>query len=277
MPHPISRTSLRATAPALRTLLGVIAAGCVLLAPAVRADDGYRLWLRYVAVHGPWLARYRAAATELIGSDGPSSPAQAELLRGLTGMLGAAPRLANEVTRDGAIVFGTPRSSAVVRSLPLHLERVGTQGYVIRTLAIHGHRATVIAANSDVGVLYGAFRFLRLLQTREPVARLDITARPENPPPRARSLGQPQRHRGARLRGRLPLEVAEPAGTPVTALHGLRARLRLDRHQRRGARQRQCQSFHPDSAVPAQGRCDRRRTAPLRRPRLPLRALQRRR
>jgi alpha-glucuronidase len=185
MPHPISRTSPRARGPAFRTLLGVIAAACVLLAPAVRADDGYRLWLRYVPVQGPWLARYRAGATELIGAGTGTalSPtlraADAELLRGLTGLLGAPPRPAAEVTRDGAIVFGTPRSSPIVRGLALELKAAGTQGFIIRTLTISGHRATVIAANTDIGVLYGAFRFLRLLQTREPVAHLDIAARPK--------------------------------------------------------------------------------------------------
>ncbi len=169
MPKPISRAGiLRATA--------VIAAACLLLGPAARADDGYRLWLRYVPVHGQWLSRYRAGAEELVGADG--GVAQAELLRGLTGMLGAPPRISPDVTQDGAIVFGTPRSSALVRSLPLDLQRVGSQGYVIRSVTIHGHRATVIAANSDVGVLYGAFRFLRLLQTRAPIGHLRLTARP---------------------------------------------------------------------------------------------------
>jgi alpha-glucuronidase len=37
----------------------------------------------------------------------------------------------------------------------------------------------VIAANSDVGVLYGAFAFLRLIQTRQPIAALNITSVPK--------------------------------------------------------------------------------------------------
>src|SRR6185437_3651779 len=131
--------------------------------------------------------RYRASATELVAADpnptaaGPAtstgtSPtlraAQAELLRGLTGMLGAQPQLAADVTRDGAIVIGTPRSSALVKSLSLDLRPAGEEGFLLRTVSLHGHRATVIAANTDIGVLYGAFRFLRLLQTREPIDHL---------------------------------------------------------------------------------------------------------
>ena len=192
MPNPISRTSLledsrRASALAARVLPCVIAAACLLGTRIVHADnrpaeDGYRLWLRYVPVQREWLSRYRASATELAPSPAPSPTlraARAELLRGLTGLLGTAPRMADDVTQDGAIVFGTPSSSALVRSLPLDLKRAGTAGYLIRTVTLHGHRATVIAANTDIGVLYGAFGFLRLLQTRAPLAHLDIAANPK--------------------------------------------------------------------------------------------------
>jgi alpha-glucuronidase len=178
--RPLEGTCRGPIRPSFRLAFGwalcAVAASCLVFSHPAHADDGYRLWLRYVPVHGQWLARYRAGANELVGAD--KGVAQAELLRGLTGMLGAAPDVTRDVTRDGAIVFGTPSSSALVRSLPLDLQRVGSQGYVIRTLTIRDHRVTVIAANTDVGVLYGAFRFLRLLQTREPIEHLDIIARP---------------------------------------------------------------------------------------------------
>ena len=144
------------------------------------AEDGYRLWLRYNPVEGDWLSRYRASATALVGAD--ASPtlhaAQGELVRGLTGLLGVAPQVATDVTRDGAILFGTPSSSALVKRLSLDLQPAGAEGYLIRTVTLQGHRATVIAANTDVGVLYGAFAFLRLLQTRQPIAHLDIATSP---------------------------------------------------------------------------------------------------
>jgi alpha-glucuronidase len=189
-----SRHPSRAFEPAIALAVSLIAVASLLVARIARADappgsntsaapadDGYRLWLRYVPVRAVWLARYRISATELVGP--ALSPtlraAQAELLRGLTGMLGAAPALAGDVTRDGAIVFGTPVSSAWVRRLPLALARVGAQGYIIRTVTIDGHRATVIAGSTDIGVLYGAFRFLRLLQTRAPIEHLDLASSPK--------------------------------------------------------------------------------------------------
>jgi alpha-glucuronidase len=180
MPNLLPRPSALAIAIAC-LLVAHIACASPGTATPLPAEDGYRLWLRYVPVTGDSLARYRAAATELVGAD--TSPtlraAQAELLRGLAGLLGAAPRRAQDVTRDGAIVFGTARSSPLVQSLPLDLGRVGPQGYLIRTVAVHGHRVTVIAANSDTGVLYGTFGFLRLLQTRAPIGHLKIASSPK--------------------------------------------------------------------------------------------------
>ena len=166
---------------ALWMALWLVIAVALLGAPGARADDGYRLWLRYDPLEHQWRARYSAAAAELVAASGLSptlQAAQAELLRGLTGLLGAAPRATDDVTQDGAILFGTPISSPLVKGLALDLRPAGREGYLIRTLTIHGHRATVIAANTDVGVLYGAFGFLRLLQTRAPVDHLDIASSP---------------------------------------------------------------------------------------------------
>ena len=165
------------------TLLG---AATLLALPAVavtaHAEDGYRLWLRYVPVHGAWQKRYRRSASELVpgGADSPTlRAATQELERGLTGLLSRPVPSEPTVTRNGAIVLGTPHGAPLLRSLHLGLRRVGAQGYVIRTVQINAHRVTVIAANTDVGVLYGVFRFLRQMQTRQPLEPLAIASRPK--------------------------------------------------------------------------------------------------
>ena len=176
----LMQTRKRRAGAGLLAICGVLTT--LMLATPAHAESGYRLWLRYVPVHGAWLKRYRRSASELVGPGHPSPTlraAGAELRRGLAGMLGESLSLTHAVTEGGAIVFGTPRSSALIRSLPLDLHRVGAQGYVIRTLRLHGHRITVIAGNTDVGVLYGTFRFLRRIQTRRPLAALAIASRPK--------------------------------------------------------------------------------------------------
>ena len=151
------------------------------LAPAAVAEDGYELWLRYHPVPAPWLATYTQALTQVVAGTTHSPTlaiADAELARGLAGMLGNAPPAAAAPTRDGSLILGTARSSPVIARLPLDLERLGPEGYVIRTLSFERHRVLVIAAREDIGVLYGTFHFLRLLQTRQPVEHLDVVAAP---------------------------------------------------------------------------------------------------
>ena len=45
-------------------------------------------------------------------------------------------------------------------------------------MTVDGHKVIVIAANSDIGVLYGSFAFLRLIQTRQPIGALNIVSAP---------------------------------------------------------------------------------------------------
>jgi alpha-glucuronidase len=93
-------------------------------------------------------------------------------------MLGNTPAQAAQVTKDGAILLGTPHSLPVLTRLSLPLEGAGAEGYVLRSAQLDGHRIIVIAANTDAGVLYGTFHFLRLLQTDRDLAQLLVTSAP---------------------------------------------------------------------------------------------------
>jgi alpha-glucuronidase len=143
-------------------------------------EDGYELWLRYRALSPERLAADQPLLTQIVA--GVHSPtldvAQAELSRGLGGLLETSPPVRSQATRDGSIVIGTPQSSPLIASLRLDLQRLGPEGYVLRSLSHEGHRITVITANTDVGVLYGTFHFLRLIQTQQPLEHLDVASSP---------------------------------------------------------------------------------------------------
>ena len=157
-----------------RTLLFALLLA-LLLPAAARAEDGYELWLRYHRVEPEWRERYAPLTAELSIAD--SSPtlaaAKGELERGLDGLLG--PR----GPHGGVVIAGTPDSSGTIARLRLPLAGLGDEGYLIRSVMLERRRAIVIAANSDRGVLYGAFAFLRLLQTRQPIDRLDLSDAPK--------------------------------------------------------------------------------------------------
>ena len=149
-------------------------------ASVASAEDGYDLWMRYRPVEQPWADRYRAALTQLVaGSASPTlRAARAELERGLQGLLGVSLVSVRGVSQDGALVIGTRRSLPLLAELQLSLPPPGSQGYAIHSATSDGHSILVIAAEDDVGVLYGVFHLLRLMQTRQPLDRLELQERP---------------------------------------------------------------------------------------------------
>jgi alpha-glucuronidase len=177
--------SKKRTLPAHRLGVGwsaLLVAGMA-LGVSLRAETGYDLWLRYAPLTDPvQRASYRRSATAIVVREGSPTSAviAAELGRGLRGLLGVdAPRV-DRPRSDGAVIAGTPSTSPLVAALGWTdaLARLGDEGYVIRSANVGGHAATVIASTGDAGVLYGAFHFLRLIQTRLPIARLNIVERP---------------------------------------------------------------------------------------------------
>lgn len=154
--------------------------GGIVLAPAADAEDGYDLWLRYRPLEEPWASRYRSMLAQLVvtGNSATLQAAASELDRGLRGLLGAAPARADRVTREGTLVVGTTRSSPLLAGIGLQLPPPGSQGYVIRGAKIAGHSALIVAAPDDIGVLYGVFHLLRMMQTRQPLEQVDLREQP---------------------------------------------------------------------------------------------------
>jgi alpha-glucuronidase len=151
----------------------------LLVWPALaRAETGYDAWLRYVPIEGD--ARKAWTSSVVQGQSPTLDLIRKEMDRAGTGMLGAAPPRADAVTADGAVVIGTPRSSSIIEALGWgdRLTRAGAEGFVIRAATINTHAAIVVASTSDAGALYGTFRFLRLLQTAQPLRAIDLSEQP---------------------------------------------------------------------------------------------------
>ena len=154
----------------------------LMIASPARAEDGYELWLRYQRVtDAALLQQYRGAITSVnvLGTSPTLRAAADELTRGLRGLLDASVPATSDLGRDGAIVAGTGTTAPLAElGLTPELAPLGPDGYLIRSVPVRGRRATVIAGNSDVGVLYGAFHFLRLIQTHQRIDALRIAERP---------------------------------------------------------------------------------------------------
>lgn len=165
------------------SVLVCLACACVLFGAAgARGEDGYRLWLRYNPLPAESLKEYRARVRSVVvqGESATLAAARAELAEGLEGLLGVAVPFTEKVAGDGALVVGTPKGSEFVKRLGWErvLASLGPEGFRIRTVRVGGRTVTVIASSGDAGALYGAFHFLRLMQTGQPVFNLNVSQRP---------------------------------------------------------------------------------------------------
>jgi len=141
----------------------VVAFALVITVGLARADDGYRLWLRYDPIADAKLrATYIAEAKKIIlftptGADSPTlALAKAELTAGIRGLLSADPEI-------------------IVRPAVKIEDGLGDDGFVL-----HPRNDRVeITAPRDIGALYGAFAVLRQMQEQRPIGDLPYTNRPK--------------------------------------------------------------------------------------------------
>lgn len=147
------------------------------------SQPGYRLWLRYDKINDTELLKtYRPSLAELVFPAGSPTlvVAKEELVRGLTGLTGRALPESETLNRDGALLAGTPGSlgELIPAEVKAKLEQLPEGGFVIESIQSGGKSCILIASGTEAGVLYGAFRFLRLLQTHRPLQGLSIQNAP---------------------------------------------------------------------------------------------------
>jgi len=147
-----------------------------------RADDGYRLWLRYEKLPGSAVTQLKTQITSIVvsGDSTTSEAIRSELTKAFAGLVGTAPPLLKAVTGNGALVVGTPANSQLIAGLQWNkqLSDLGPEGYIIRTTKLGRYSVIVIASQSDVGALYGSFKLLRMMQTLQPIAMVNVNEKP---------------------------------------------------------------------------------------------------
>jgi alpha-glucuronidase len=147
------------------------------------ADDGYELWLKYRNINDEHLLKQYREAIRCVVVPGESETLRvirSELNRSLGVMLGVNVRYRDVVTGENALVIGTPERSDIIRQLQREgkLQTLGGEGYLITVVSKGKNKFTVIAANHDIGLLYGVFHFLRTLQTHQSLDHLNIVSTP---------------------------------------------------------------------------------------------------
>jgi len=139
------------------------------------AEDGYRLWLRYDKVkNAGLLQQYRNQINAVYFQETSLtlSAAKKELLNGLKGLLDKNVSETKTIANGTIVVFKRPATKRA--EITVNYEELGTEGF---TIYIQPAKKNVImlTANTDVGILYGTFHLLRLIQTNQPIPRLTIS------------------------------------------------------------------------------------------------------
>ncbi len=150
----------------------------LLLFSFAQAEDGYRLWLRYDQLKNASLRTGYGARLTTISLPGNSPTLQVarkELQMALSGLLGKTVRIPE--TRNPLATLQIEISSGRVSAK--ELASLGEEGFLIRSTG--GRSPLLITANSEVGLLYGVFHFIRLLQTEQSIDRLNIIEVPQLP------------------------------------------------------------------------------------------------
>ena len=149
----------------------------------LKAEDGYRLWLRYDLISNQErLNEYKELIKGCLieGNSSTINAVEDELQIGLKGLLGSDIPPIKSIGKDGILIASKYSTSYLLSKLKLEtkLKNIGSEGFLIFNSKIEGKKVIVITANEDVGVLYGVFNFLRLLQTNQDISNLNIESSP---------------------------------------------------------------------------------------------------
>ncbi|GLU54075.1 hypothetical protein Dfri01_35360 [Dyadobacter frigoris] len=136
----------------------------------VKADDGYRLWLKYDLLKDEQLRKTYASTISSIVYEGEKSPviqsATEELQLGLKGLLGKEISLKHTNTTNlGSIILKKDNTEKLTNDEGYHIYRQG--------------KNIIVSAKTDNGILYGSFALLRNIQTGQSLAKTDITSSPK--------------------------------------------------------------------------------------------------
>ncbi len=162
----------------------VYIAALILCMPMLHAENGYDLWLRYQKVDNSQLLNSYSKTLAKLNfpvNSATLTEAKNELQQGLNGLLDTNLPETDGISK-GTLLVGTPASSKVlsgIHAITNEISGLGDEGFLIKTLKVNGTPCTVIAARKDMGVMYGVFHFLRLLQTQSDIKELNITQMPK--------------------------------------------------------------------------------------------------
>ncbi len=84
-----------------------------------------------------------------------------------------------QIISDNSLIIATLKDKSIKNlGLSAEIKGLGTEGYLIRSFNIKGQNITIVAANTNAGLLYGVYGLLRIIQTQQFSYNLNIKEKP---------------------------------------------------------------------------------------------------
>jgi alpha-glucuronidase len=154
------------------------------LAFAGYGSNGYDLWLRYDRIANDEIrTNYSEILQSIAVSSGSATLdlAKKELVKGLNGLLDGNYTLADRPNATTSLIVAKKEDLSVhfQKLLDKELALVGKEGFIIKTVQDQQNKHIIITSHEDIGLLYGVFNFLRLLQQHKSIAQIDLIDAPK--------------------------------------------------------------------------------------------------
>ncbi|WP_304201610.1 alpha-glucuronidase family glycosyl hydrolase [Flavobacterium alvei] len=148
------------------------------------AQADYKLWLQYKKIQDSKLAsEYKSKINGFfaLGNSATIQVTSKELQSGLSSLLDTKIQTQQDINGENTLVFGSKSSlnEDIIKNLKNELDQVNNEGYIIKTFSLNNKNHILITGNTDIGVLYGVFNFLKLLQTNKSIENLNIVDSPK--------------------------------------------------------------------------------------------------
>jgi len=148
------------------------------------AQRDYKLWLQYDKIQNAVMASEYKNNLQGIVSLGSSQTAKislAELETGILNMLGNKPEIGSVIKGENNLIVGsqTALNLDLQKVLESDFQNINNEGFIIKSISLKNKKQIVITGKNDVGVLYGVYSFLRLMQTHTSIKNLNIVDSPK--------------------------------------------------------------------------------------------------
>lgn len=144
--------------------------------------DGYELWLDYKKVSDATLLQtYQGQIKSVYVDEGSETlkVVKKELILGLGRLLDTDVVFREYSNRENMLIVST--FSHLPKALQEHVDvsKLNEEGFVVKSITEAGRSYVLVSAKENIGLLYGTFHLLRLMQMHRSLEELDIVDSPK--------------------------------------------------------------------------------------------------